>query len=548
MTLLSFAPGEYYTFLEHTPPKAAALTAKPADGSTTDAESENYNRALETLSTRLNVERLRRTEFAPASVFTLDRMRAIARQLGDPQHKYKVVHVAGSKGKGTVCHLIAAGLDAACVGLYTSPHLRDIRERILVDGQWVAQGAFAESFGRVLAAEKRANSGEATAFELLTLVAFDAFAQSGVTIAVVEVGLGGGGDATNIVAPILSVLTAIHLEHTDLLGNSLVEIAHAKAGIIKPGVPALTFDQSTEIIEVFRARAAANNSTLHVLEREYLVNITTETRLVGRYLLGCASLDWSRRSSQAAPIRMEFAVAGAAHAKNAALALAAIDLIGPMIRSASVTAGSAAMNISEKGLLDFQTAQSTDQQVKLTQESTAIQPISLSTNLVTDSAMLAPAMRIAAASLPGRAQLIILRRRDMPDITVMCDGAHTPESIAGLLELCRCLPLPLPIILAVAEDKRIDAILKLIANANAVPIFFACARLGPRAVDPLQLLGAYQTMAPLSPAFVEPSIDAAIHHAASLVPDSGMILVTGSFAAAGEAIVALENQDSQESK
>ncbi len=166
----------------------------------------------------------------------LHNITAFADRLGNPQNQLEIIHVAGTNGKGTVCSSLAAVLSTAGykTGLFTSPHLMDYRERIRVDGQRIPR-RFVSSFikkHRSFIRERRI-----TFFETTTAMAFDWFARSGCDLAVLEVGLGGRLDATNIVTPILSVITSIDLDHTKTLGRTRVRIAGEKAGIIKPGVP-----------------------------------------------------------------------------------------------------------------------------------------------------------------------------------------------------------------------------------------------------------------------------------------------------------------------
>ena len=182
--------------------------------------------------------------------FNLERMRAFAHALGDPHTRYPVIHIAGTKGKGSVAALCASALQAAGykVGLYTSPHLDDYAERIQINGQQIPHE---ELISRVEELKPLIDSiPELTTFEITTGLAFDYFARQGVTAAVIEVGLGGRLDATNIVTPLVSVITSISYDHTQLLGDTLAKIAYEKAGIIKPGVPVVVHPQVDEAQQV----------------------------------------------------------------------------------------------------------------------------------------------------------------------------------------------------------------------------------------------------------------------------------------------------------
>ncbi len=192
----------------------------------------------------------------------LERMALAAEAMGHPERAYRVVHVAGTNGKGSTSAMIAAGLRAAGhrVGLFTSPHLMEPTERIVVDGEAVTAGEFAEAFAAVHeAAERMMAAGtldtHPTYFETVTLMAFWWFARQRVDWAVVEVGLGGRLDATNIVAPQLCVITPVDYDHEAWLGKSLDAIAFEKAGILKAGVPAVVGPQRAVARDVIGRRA-----------------------------------------------------------------------------------------------------------------------------------------------------------------------------------------------------------------------------------------------------------------------------------------------------
>ena len=174
---------------------------------------------------------------------TLENTRAILRCLGNPQDKMKILHVAGTNGKGSVCSFLASILKAAGkrTGLFTSPHLVEINERFVVDEEQVSNEAFLEAFHRVMECIgeiEREGYAHPTYFEILFLIGMVLFEQAGVEYLVMETGLGGRLDATNSVDhPIVTVITSISLDHTEYLGNTVAEIAGEKAGILKEGVP-----------------------------------------------------------------------------------------------------------------------------------------------------------------------------------------------------------------------------------------------------------------------------------------------------------------------
>jgi len=195
---------------------------------------------------------------------------AICDALNNPQNKFKSIHIAGTNGKGSTSHLLAAILQEAGykTGLYTSPHLKDFRERIKINGTMVS-----ESF--VIDFVKRTNSLveqiQPSFFELTMAMAFDYFAQEAVDVAIIETGLGGRLDSTNIITPILSVITNIGFDHMNILGDTLVKIAGEKAGIIKQSVPVVIGEYSEETKRVFETKAAECNAPIHFAQEEYSI-------------------------------------------------------------------------------------------------------------------------------------------------------------------------------------------------------------------------------------------------------------------------------------
>lgn len=191
----------------------------------------------------------------------LDTSIALARAFGDPQKRYPTIHIAGTNGKGSTAHTLAAIIHRAGyrTGLYTSPHIFDFRERIRVDGAMIPEGEVVSFTQRWIAMESPLRP---SFFELTSTMAFDFFARAGVDVAVIETGLGGRLDSTNIITPALSVITNISLDHTAQLGHTRPEIAAEKAGIIKPGVPAVLGEYDDEILPVFRDKARSAGAPL----------------------------------------------------------------------------------------------------------------------------------------------------------------------------------------------------------------------------------------------------------------------------------------------
>ena len=197
----------------------------------------------------------------------LDTMLALDEHFGHPHRSFKTIHVGGTNGKGSVSHMLAAVLQVCGyrVGLYTSPHLADFSERIRINGQPIGED-YVTSF--VDAEKDYLDSVKATFFEIATIMAFKYFSDHDVDIAVVEVGLGGRLDSTNIITPLVSVITNVSLDHTQLLGSSVEQIAMEKAGIIKKGVPVVIGETLPETRIVFEAMAQEAGSPIVYAEDE----------------------------------------------------------------------------------------------------------------------------------------------------------------------------------------------------------------------------------------------------------------------------------------
>ena len=237
--------------------------------------------AYEFLLSRINYER---TQFVPyrENHFKLDRMQELAALVGNPQDAFPIIHIAGSKGKGSTATMIAASLQAAdlTTGLYTSPHLERIEERIVVNGQLCPPEELARLVAGMAPAVESLDAAAATGqpdgrgptyFEILTVLAWTYFSRRQVDVAVVEVGLGGRLDSTNVCTPVCSVITSISRDHTRQLGFALDDIAREKAGIIKPGVPVVSGVRLPVARDVIRQVAAAHHCPLLELGRDFHV-------------------------------------------------------------------------------------------------------------------------------------------------------------------------------------------------------------------------------------------------------------------------------------
>ncbi|MFU8812713.1 MAG: bifunctional folylpolyglutamate synthase/dihydrofolate synthase [Balneolaceae bacterium] len=196
-----------------------------------------------------------------AARFTLDGIRAVLNEMGNPERRYPSIHVAGTNGKGAVCRAAASICQKAGIraGLFTSPHLLSVQERFVVDGETITETELLGLFQQLDKGEAYRNL---TYFELTAALAFLHFANREVDLAIIETGLGGRLDATNCLEPVCSVITSIGFDHTDLLGDSMAAIAGEKAGIIKQGRPVVVGELEPEAMEVIRDRAEAEGSEL----------------------------------------------------------------------------------------------------------------------------------------------------------------------------------------------------------------------------------------------------------------------------------------------
>lgn len=279
-----------------------------------DIETQ-YNQALDYLYSFVDYSLKHISELAKAE-FNLDRMFALMDELGNPQKKYSIIHVAGTKGKGSVASLCASALKAAGyrTGLYTSPHLWDYTERIQINGEPISHGELIDLVEEIKPAV--AKIPKLTTFEITTALGFLAFAKQDVNAAVIEVGLGGRLDATNVVIPNVSVITSLSYDHMAVLGNTLAEIAGEKAGIIKPGVPVVCAPQTDEALQVVERIANERNSSLTLVGKDILFKRFSSS-------LDGQELEVTHAQST---VRLKIPLLGAHQVENAAIAYAALKV------------------------------------------------------------------------------------------------------------------------------------------------------------------------------------------------------------------------------
>jgi len=290
-----------------------------------------YQLALDYLYSYVDYSLTHSFKYSPEE-FDLSRMQALLESLDNPHKDYKVLHVAGTKGKGSVSAMMASALHANGykVGFYTSPHLQEYTERFQINGSEISKCEMAELVEELKPHVEKIQ--RLTTFEITTALAFLYFSRHKVDVAVIEVGLGGRLDATNLVDPLVSVITALSMDHMVVLGNTLAKIASEKAGIIKPGKPVVLSPQKYEALEVVAEIAKKNHSRLLLLGREYryaadshsldgqslLIWSSKDQTLMDQYLENGECDEWK-------PLRLEIPLLGYHQATNAATAYVALQ-------------------------------------------------------------------------------------------------------------------------------------------------------------------------------------------------------------------------------
>ncbi len=267
--------------------------------------------------------------------YRLNRMMALCEVFGNPQQEYEIIHVAGSKGKGSTAAYIAALMRMAGhrVGVYTSPHLSDYRERFRLEGEEFPEEEALHCVNSLMARLNQVDSdlvggSPATTFELLTLLAFLLFKKIGCDTVVLECGLGGRLDATNVIAaPRAIAITPIELEHADVLGPRIIDIATEKAGIFKTGSVAWTANQPSEVLTVLRQKAAEKSIPLHELGALLSAVKMRQPEEFG----------WELAWHDGGHEMLELSMGGVGQAENAALALALVRSLEPALPRDSLT-------------------------------------------------------------------------------------------------------------------------------------------------------------------------------------------------------------------
>jgi dihydrofolate synthase/folylpolyglutamate synthase len=397
--------------------------------------------------------------------FRLDRMERLLGIFGNPHAGPRIIHVAGTKGKGSTSALIASVLAAAghATGLYTSPHVQSAFERISIAGQEPRPDLLV----RVARPVKKVIDGipqegmpghySPTTFEILTLLAFLYFREAGCTDAVIEVGIGGRLDATNVVSPQASVITPLDLEHTDILGNTIEEIAFEKAGIIKPGVPAFFGLQPAAVKEVFRATCAERGSTGSFLDEA----VTEMSSRVDRLGTSC-----TMRLAAEPPAAFRLSLLGEFQAENAALAWLTLRRTRPEIPNDCYHRG------------------------------------------------------FASVTLPGRMEV------RGSDPVIVLDGAHTPLAVTRLLASFRAVfPGPAVLLFGSVSGKKPREMAGILAPAFSHVVVSTPGTF--KESVPAEVAAIFRSINPQTVLEKDPA--AALRRARDLSGGGRPILVTGSF-------------------
>ena len=454
-------------------PVARAPRPKPP-GEMTDRDITNYPTALRWLMGHVNHERMRVVTYN-SRTFSLERMRKLLGSLDNPHQQIKCVQVAGTKGKGSTCTMLASMLKACgyTVGLFTSPHLIDLRERITVDQRMISYADMVDLLRMIATYETTLGDNRLTFFEIVTATALRYFADEAIDVAVLETGLGGRLDCTNVVNPLVCGLTQISLDHTNILGNQLTAIAREKAGIFKKGIPAISVQQTPEIAAVLDETARNNNTLLEYTGQQIEFSYRFEaTRELGPHSRVCITTPTSKFEHLAVPLKGEH------QALNCGLALAMID----KLKAHGFT-------LPEERVVEG----------------------------------------LARTDLPGRMEQV----HDKPRVII--DGAHNAVSIHALI---RALGAHIPydslvMIFGCGQDKDVPGMLKQI-SLGADKVIFTRAKTNPRATEPEELLSRFNELAGRM-GQAAANLEEAMRVAGRAVSREDLIVITGSFYLVGEA-------------
>ncbi len=434
----------------------------------------NYATALRWLIEHVDYERMRLVPYN-SRTFSLERMRRVLSRLDSPHQQLRCVQVAGTNGKGSACAM-AANMLRACgytVGLYTSPHLTDVRERITIDGRMIGYADFTDLIKRVAKEERALGGTPPSYFEVLTAVALRYFADQAVDIAILETGLGGRLDSTTVVTPLVCGLTHISLDHTNILGREVTDIAREKAGIFKKGVPAVSVAQDSAVEAVLKEVAAEAGTTIEFTGKQIEFSYRFEAnRELGPHTRVCITTPTSRWEHLPVPLKGEH------QAHNCGLALAILD--------------------------------------KLKANDLKMPEVQVIAGL-------------AQTVVPGRMEVVHNEPR------VIVDGAHNARAVQALIRSlgAHIQYDSLVLIFGCGQDKEYMAMLKEV-SLGADKIIFTRAKGNPRAMEPEDLMDRFNELSGKM-AQSAPKLTEALRLAGRAVSREDLIVVTGSFYLAGEA-------------
>jgi len=395
----------------------------------------------------------------------------LCKRLGDPQHQFKSVHVAGTNGKGSTSHMLAAILQTAGykTGLYTSPHLRDFRERIRINGDMISEQQV------ISFVEKHKTDFEEikpSFFEMTVGMAFDEFAREKVDIAVVEVGLGGRLDSTNIITPLLSLITNIGWDHVNMLGDTLQLIAGEKAGIIKPRIPVIVGEYQPEVADVFIKKAELENAPISFASAIWHIESDSPWTMDHRpWTKEYLDFEIQKNDSPLTTFNLQLDLPGTYQLKNVKAVLSAID------------------ELREQGY------EITDEHIKI-----ALSQVKVLTGL------------------HGRWE--VLSR----DPLTICDTGHNPEGITEVLKNIEAVAYDqLHFVMGVVNDKDISKILAMLPKKA---IYYFCKPDIPRGLDAESLKQKAESFG--LGGEVYPSVKAAFRAAQSAAGENDLVFVGGS--------------------
>jgi len=436
-----------------------------------------YQHALDYIYSFVDYSRTHQDNLAPEN-FDLSRMREFAAALGNPQEDFKSIHVAGSKGKGSTSAFCAAALQEAGyrVGLYTSPHLKDFEERIQINRESIPRADLVKLVEEIKS--HVANIPKITTFEIATGLGFLYFSQQEVDIAVVEVGLGGRLDATNVIMPHVSVITALYLDHTSILGDTLEEIAAEKAGIVKPGIPVVLAPQKAEARRVVSEIAKKQSAPLTLVGEDYL---------------------YERQSASLAGQTFHIAKSPTELANNPTLIN--IKLLGEFQVDNAATAYAALQAAREAGIA------------------------------ITERALIAG---LAKTEWAARFEIV---RKDPP---VIIDSAHNPDAIFKLYQTVEEFypEKELVLVFGISADKKLTGMYSAILPHTKYLICTQATH--PRAMDAGELLEAAAPFG--VPGEAIPNVAEALWKALDIAGEDALVLVTGSIFAAACARIAWQEK------